>query len=146
MIGCDFILIPLWLLESMGMSDPESKKENNRIVPKQSAEKSIVSDIEEALNFLDSEEYQEESQPVSHIKPSPSKVAPIQSPKPKDATPIRPRHNMASNIQKIEQEPIKNPSTPSNPTKGKKESGKQWVLYLGGIMILLAIFILYKMG
>ncbi len=143
MIGCDFILRPLWLLESIGMTEPESKKENNEAIPKQSAENRIVSDIEEALNFLDSEEYQEESQPVSRIKPSPSKIAPVQSPRPTDATPIRPQHNMASNIQKIKQEPIKNPSTP---TTGKKESGKRWVLYLGGIVILLAIFMLYKMG
>lgn len=131
----------------MDMFGSEEKKEEKETASKQSTEKDVISDIEEVLNFLDSEKYQEVRQPVPSTGPSTIEIAPVQSPRKKGPTPERTHPKTVSGPRKVEKEPIKKRLMPSNRTTGKKKSGKIWFLCFGAtILIFFAVLILYKMA
>jgi len=141
----------------------ESKKvEKDSLVPGQPAHETNTSEIENALNFLDSEEYQEVRQPIPRIIPESKKQTAGKTQHHDASKPLATEPESVissrqedSTIQKArlgkvpprtEKKPIKNSSESQNRPEGKK-SGKFWFFCLGtAVLILFIILILYAMG
>ena len=146
-----------------GMSVLESKNGGKNTAPGQTGEASAVSDIENALNFLDSEEYREVGRSIPHTtdeskkqragkahhdvsKPLTAEIDPIKFPKQEDSAIKTARYGKAPLPSRIETKPPKIAPGPLNGAKGKT-SGKTWLFCLGtAALIFFAILVLYEMG
>ena len=142
----------------------ESVKEEKDAISGQPVKGTSALDIENALSFLDSEEYKEVRQPVLHekddlkrhgagekrhntSKPLTSEIDSVKFSKQKDSTNRTTRRGEASHPPPIEKKPVITTSgRPLDGPKGKKP-GKKWLVCLGtAALILLAILVLYQMG
>ncbi|MCF8127702.1 MAG: hypothetical protein K9N10_04240 [Deltaproteobacteria bacterium] len=124
------------------MSDLNPKEgEKGKAKP---VDQSVGLDIESALSFIDSEEYQEippqtpatnPSAPVRHtVKPVQLEGSYME--KSADEKAPRPR--------KIEEGSVKKPITPQNGVQGKTTANK-WLLWVGiAVLMVLAVFFLYR--
>ena len=152
--------------EDMPVLESEKAKKDS-VLSGQPADGTAISDIENALNFLDSEEYQEASQPIPHTKnklnkqgdgephrdaakPFPSELDPVIFPtkviyprQEDSATKTTPGGKAPSRMEK---KPTKGASVPLIEPRSEK-SGKIWLLLLGtAVLIFLAILLLHEMG
>jgi len=128
------------------VSISESKNGGKNAAPGQSAEVNVAADIEEALDFLDSEEYQDVGGPNPHTGSATAGINTAQALQQKDPTAIKPQHKRGSRPQKTVREPTKKVSTPLEEEKSKK-TGTIWLTMLGIVtLIFLVILFLYKMG
>jgi hypothetical protein len=128
------------------MSDLESKKGEKGRVTVQSADKDVGQDIENALGFIDSEEYQEVPPPIPGTNPSTSGIGAVQPTQQKDSNTLKPGDKEALRPREIEKGPVKKTVTPPHGKEAKK-SGKMWLFFLSvTILVLLAIFFLYWAG
>lgn len=115
-------------------------------MPDQSAEVNVAADIEEALDFIDSEEYQDVGVPNPHPGSATTGINTAQALQQKDPTAIKPQHKRVSRPQKTVREPTKKVSTSLEEEKNKK-TGKIWLTTLGIVaLIFLVVLFLYKMG
>lgn len=128
------------------MSDLESKKGEKGRATAQPADKDVGLDIENALGFINSEEYQEVPPPIPGTNPSTSEVGAVQPTQQKDSNTLKPGDRTALRLRKIEKGPVKKTVVPSR-GKEVKKSGRMWVFFLGvTILAFLAIFFLYWAG
>ena len=128
------------------MSISEKNNGGKEAASRQSADVNITTEIEEALNFLDSEEYQDVGVFVSDTKPSTTGINAAQVPQQKDSTALEPQHKKGFHPKKNEKEPTKKAPTPLEGEKNKN-SGKIWLLTLSvAIVIFLAVLFFYKRG
>lgn len=122
-----------------------------------------MSDIENALDFLDSEEFREVRKPIPHTKneikkqcngevpcdaskPIRSKIDSIKPPKQENSTIKAGPDGTARPSPRIKKEPPKIASGQLNRPK-MKTSGKIWFFCLGtAALIVFAILVLYGMG
>lgn len=141
----------------------ESKEAGKGTAPGQPGEESAIPDIENALDFLDSKEFQEVRKPIPHTKNEfkkqcvgeathdaskslTSKIESIKLPKQEDSTIKTARCGKAAPPPHIEKQPQKTAPGPLNRPKGKT-SGKIWFFCLGtAALIFFAILVLYGMG
>ncbi len=146
-----------------GMPVLESENGGKNTAPGQPGEACAGSDIENALNFLDSEEYQEVKRPIPHTidepkkpcvgkvhhdisKPLIAEIDSIKVPKQDNSAIKTAQYGKAPPPPRIETTPPKNTSGPLNGSKGKSP-GKTWFVCLGtAALIFFAILVLYKMG
>ena len=128
------------------MSDLESKKGGKDRVTVQSADKDVSLDIENALDFINSEEYQEGPPPIPGTNPSTSGIGAVQPTQQKDSNTLKPGDKETLCPRKIEKGPVKKTVAPPH-AKEVKKSGKMWVFFLSvTILVLLAILFLYWAG
>ena len=139
----------------------EAKKEEKSTVSGNSSKEPAFSDIENVLDFLDSEEYQEVSQPGPHTKNAPkrqsigkarhdtskplsSEIGSVKSLRQQNPPIKTTEAGKIPHQPQIEKRPTKRAAKPLEKPKEKK-SGKIWLLWLGAAtLIFLAIFLLYE--
>jgi hypothetical protein len=126
------------------MSDLDPKEGGKGKAKVKSVDQSVGLDIESALSFIDSEEYQEIPPQTPATNPSAPErrtVKPVQlegsyMEKSADEKAPRPR--------KIEEGSVKKPITPQNGVEAEKRENK-WLLWLGiAALIIFAALFLYK--
>lgn len=128
------------------MSDLESKKGEKGRATVQSADKDVGLDIENALGFINSEEYQEVPPPIPGKNPSTARTGAVQPTQQKDSNTLKPGEKAELRPRKIEKVPVKKTVAPPH-GKEVKKSGKMWIFFLGvTILVLVAIFFLYWTG
>jgi len=126
------------------MSISETKNGEKKAAPEKSTEIHVPDDIEEALSFLDSEEYQDVRGPIPDTEPPNTRVYTAQSPQPKGSTVIKPQPKKISRPAPIGKEPTKKGPIPVKGEKSKK-SGKIGLLILSiAALVVLVIFFLYN--
>ena len=141
----------------------ESKNGGKNIAPGQPEEACAVSEIENALNFLDTEEYQEVGRPIPQTIDEPKKQCAVKShhdvsrsltaeidtikfPKQEDSDIKKAQYGKVPPPPRIETKPSKIASEPLNGSKGKT-SGKTWLFCFGAAaLIFFTILVLYEMG
>jgi len=126
------------------MSDLNPKEGENGKAKVKSVDQSVGLDIESALSFIDSEEYQE----IPPQRPATDPSAPAR----RTAEPIelqgsygeKPEDEKAPRPRKIEEDSVKKPITPQNGAKAERRENK-WLLWVGiAVLMVLAIFFLYR--
>ena len=117
-----------------GMSISEPKNGGEGVAPGGLPGVSAGADIEEALDFLDSEEYQDVGMASAHRTPSTTGSDPAQASRQNDAPAIKPQHEKVVPPQKVGSEGAKS-----------KKTGKVWLLIVSiATLLFLAVFFLYK--
>ena len=125
------------------MSISESKNERKKAAAAQSVEARVDADIEEALGFLDSEEYQDVRSSAPGKETPDTGTHSAQSPQQKSSTVIKHQSKKKPRPSPVEQVPTQEDSAPLEEEKNKN-SGKIWLLIMSiAILISLAILFLY---
>ncbi len=126
------------------MSDLNPKEGENGKAKVKSVDQDVGLDIENALSFIDSEEYNEvppQSPATNPSTPARHTVEPIQL---EGAYAEKPGDEKAPQPRKIEENPVKKPVTPQNGVEGEK-TGNKGLLWVGiAILFIVAVFFLYR--
>jgi hypothetical protein len=128
------------------MSISESKNGEEKATTRRSAKGNVTVDIEEALSFIDSEEYQGVRDAIPAADTPIARIQTAQPPQQKSSTDIKPRPKKTHRPSPVRKEPTKKGATPVKGEKSKK-SGKIWLLTLSiSVLVVLAILFFYTMG
>ncbi len=125
------------------MFDLDSKKAEKGGEKLPPDDQDVGLDIENALSFIDSEEYKEGSAPVQHKNPStPSKES--------EKRPVRAKESPAGaspgheppRPRKVQETPAQKPISPPKAVEGTK-TGKMWILWVGIAVMIVIITVFY---